>query len=415
MMTPQGLKDCLPETSGHMNGEEPNPSMASNIITKALWDAGRLREYEPVPREWVVPGCIPCGEVTLLTGPGGLGKSILAIQLQVAMSAGVEWLGYETLQVPSLGLYAEEDQDELARRFQTVRRRMGVSWEDMARAVYAPLKGQEVLLTEIDRRDGWVDPSDLLLEIARLIDLLGLRLVVIDSLNRFYHGNENDRPMVTAFLLALEAVATKAQCAILLLAHPSKSAMVDGSLYSGVTSWDSMVRARAGLTYVVPPNPELLTDAEKAQPLLKLAWKKANYSGKGGDIELEMSFAKDAEGEPPIFERVPEDVRENRALFLDIIDRLNADGEHPRASDKGRSKALYAPTAVYLHPLNKRRQGAHPMTAAQCVNLYSDLLSNLGMLRVAVAKDAARHIIEVVERVPGLESEGEKYQDEIQF
>ncbi len=408
MLTPRGLEDCLPDPNGHMNGEEPNPGMASNIITKALWDAGRLREYEPIDREWVVPGCVPCGEVTLLTGPGGLGKSILAIQLQVAMAGGLDWLGYETHQGASIGLYCEEDHNELARRFQTVRRRLGVPWEDLARAVYAPLKGQEVLLTEIDKRDGWVDPSDILREVAGLIDRLEVRLCVLDSLNRMYQGNENDRPMVTGFLRELEALATKTQCAILLLAHPSKSALVDGSGYSGSTSWDSMVRARCYLSYVVPPNPDLLTEQEKAQPLLKLGWRKANYATKKLDIELEMSFGTTTENEPPIFERVPEDVRENRTLFLDIIDRLNADGTYPRTSDKGSAKALYAPTAVFLHPLNKRRQGAHPMTAAQCVNLFSDLLSNLGMLRTTEKKDKSRHPIEVVERVPGLESEGEE-------
>ena len=416
MLTPAGLEDCLPDPQ-YTNGEErgANPGMPARVITKALWDAGRLMEYEPVPREWIVPGCIPAGEVTLLTGPGGLGKSILAIQLQVAMAGKTAWLGYETLQAPSLGLYCEEDQDELARRFQAVRRRLGVAWEDMARATYAPLKGKEVLLTEIDRRDGWVDPSDILLEIADLIDRLGMRLCVLDSLNRMFQGNENDRPMVTGFLRELEALATKTQCAILLLGHPSKSALVDGSGYSGSTAWDSMVRARAYLSYVVPPNPDLLTEKEKAQPLLRLVWKKGNYAGPSPDIELEISFAKDAEDEPPIFERVPEDIRENRSLFLDIIDRLNADGEYPRTSDKGRSKALYAPTAVYMHPLNKRRQGARPMTATQCVNLYSDLLTNRGMLRIVEKKDASRHPVDAIERVPNQQSEGEEYQDEIKF
>ena len=402
MLTSEGLVDALPEQQ--INGEDvTEPGMPSKMITKLLWDHERLKTYEPVPREWVVPGCIPCGEVCLLTGPGGLGKSTLAIMLQVALaSEKVNWLEYPTMPaVASLGLYAEEDHNELARRFQGVRRRLGVDWADMPRVLYAPLKGKEVLLTQHNVQEGWVDPTPVLNELHELISRFEIRLAVLDSLNRMFASNENDRPMVTGFCRNLEAVATETGCAILLLGHPSKSAMVDGSGYSGSTAWDSMVRARAFLSYVVEPDPEMLSAAEKAAPLLRLSWKKGNYAARSPDIELQISFDEAASAEePPIFAKIPDNLTDNRELFLTCVDDLNAKGIWPRTSAKGTSKSMYAPSAVYKHALNKGARGKKQMTSEQCQEIYRSLMTELGLLRVVFKEDGRRHKIECVERVP---------------
>jgi hypothetical protein len=43
-------------------------------------------------RQWIVPDWLPCGVVTGLYGDGGLGKSLLAQQLQTAMALGAAGL-----------------------------------------------------------------------------------------------------------------------------------------------------------------------------------------------------------------------------------------------------------------------------------------------------------------------------------
>nr|WP_281066391.1 AAA family ATPase [Xanthobacter flavus] len=45
------------------------------------------------PRQEHVEGMIPAGNVTLLYGDGGTGKSLLALQLAVATAAGSQWIG----------------------------------------------------------------------------------------------------------------------------------------------------------------------------------------------------------------------------------------------------------------------------------------------------------------------------------
>ncbi|HKH80852.1 MAG TPA: AAA family ATPase [Methylovirgula sp.] len=49
---------------------------------------------EPIPsRPWLVKDMIPDRTVTLLSGDGGVGKSLVAKQLGVAVAAGKDWIG----------------------------------------------------------------------------------------------------------------------------------------------------------------------------------------------------------------------------------------------------------------------------------------------------------------------------------
>ena len=50
-----------------------------------------LEEDRPIPeRQWLVSGLIPLGSVTMLSGDGGLRKSILGLQLIAWMMEATE-------------------------------------------------------------------------------------------------------------------------------------------------------------------------------------------------------------------------------------------------------------------------------------------------------------------------------------
>jgi RecA-family ATPase len=52
------------------------------------WDGKEVPE-----RRWIAADLIPEGNVTMLGGDGGLGKSTLALQLMAASALGKPWLG----------------------------------------------------------------------------------------------------------------------------------------------------------------------------------------------------------------------------------------------------------------------------------------------------------------------------------
>src|SRR5438067_1046490 len=98
-----------------------------STFTPKLWHG-----QPPPRRQWCVEGCIPHGNVTLLSGDGGLGKTLLSMQLQVAAALGAPWLGVQLEPIRSLGLYCEDDNDELHRRMVDVGRHYGRGLDTLA-------------------------------------------------------------------------------------------------------------------------------------------------------------------------------------------------------------------------------------------------------------------------------------------
>ncbi|MCH8166867.1 MAG: AAA family ATPase, partial [Proteobacteria bacterium] len=70
--------------------------------------------HRPVPpREWLVPDLIPGSTVTTMSGDGGVGKSLLALQLAICTSLGLPWAGRAIEPAPALMVTAEDDLDEV--------------------------------------------------------------------------------------------------------------------------------------------------------------------------------------------------------------------------------------------------------------------------------------------------------------
>jgi RecA-family ATPase len=77
------------------------------------------------PREWIVPGYIPHKTVTLLSGDGSVGKSLLALQLAAGRALAREWIGLIPEPGRTLILSAEDDADEMHRRLEDIRKFYG--------------------------------------------------------------------------------------------------------------------------------------------------------------------------------------------------------------------------------------------------------------------------------------------------
>jgi len=91
-----------------------------------------LADHEPPPREWLVEGLVPMGCVTFISGDGGLGKTLLGQQLIMSAALGRPWLGRQTARVGSVGLFCEDDADEIHRRARDIAEHMKVALDDPA-------------------------------------------------------------------------------------------------------------------------------------------------------------------------------------------------------------------------------------------------------------------------------------------
>lgn len=236
---------------------------------------------EPLPvRKWIAPNMIPDENVTMLTGEGGVGKSLLAQQISTAIACGLPVLGQPIeAALPVLMIMCEDDYTELHIRQMSIQNQMGaVPAPDMMRIISR--KGEDNLLSAWNRNENKMTLTPFWHAVAAAIVKYRPKLVTIDTAADTFGGNEIDRQQVRQFVQAcLLKLAISYECAVMLLAHPSKSgAAKDGDGTSGSTAWHGSVRARWYLTKT--------GKAGGGDRLLKNM--KSNYGPDGSAIKLRI-------------------------------------------------------------------------------------------------------------------------------
>jgi DNA replication protein DnaC len=109
------------EKKDKANGPDPDTTPSLETFCAADFDGKAVPQ-----RQSLVEGIIPHRDVSLLSGDGGLGKTILALMLGTSLSTRTDWLGFKTMQGPCLYYGAEDELDELHRRLDQIRRELGV-------------------------------------------------------------------------------------------------------------------------------------------------------------------------------------------------------------------------------------------------------------------------------------------------
>ena len=197
-----------------------------------------LKGLQVPVREWIVPEWIPRGVVTGLYGDGGLGKSLLAQQLQTAIALGSAWLALPVETGATLGVYCEDSHDELWRRQTDITAGYEIDFDSLARVHWLPRLGEDNLLMTFARGVGELTPFH-----SRVLDAaldLKARLVIVDTAADTFGGNENDRSQVRQFdSRALGSIAQKINGAVLLCAHPSRSGLSSGEGDGASTGWSN--------------------------------------------------------------------------------------------------------------------------------------------------------------------------------
>lgn len=241
----------------------------------------------PAPREWVAEGWIPKGVITGLSGDGGMGKTLLAQQLLYAAGTGGKWLGMDIPQMRALGVFCEDDKDELHRRHDAIKASMGHAIGNPFQGVWLwPRVGSDNLLVTFDK-DNKPALSPFFDAVKKHVLEHQIELLVLDTIADLFGGNEIIRAQVNFFVKSVcgafikEAKAAGFTLSILLLSHPSQAGRNSGTGESGSTAWNNAVRARLYLTR--------LEDGIAEQRVLTR--KKSNYSSSGDDVKIDLLWS----------------------------------------------------------------------------------------------------------------------------
>lgn len=313
--------------------------------------AGRIDFFDPPtlaglpipPRRWLVDDLVPLATVTMLSGDGATGKSLLAAQLAIAVALGGVWAGRTVTAGRALFISAEDDRDELHRRLADIARAEGVSLAELGRLTAASLAGQDALMASLAGYNGPLVPSRLLDELEARIAAEKPTLVVLDTLADMFPGNENDRAQARQFIGLLRGVAIRHDCAVMLLAHPSLTGLNSGSGLSGSTAWNNSVRSRLYLERVIEGGEEANPDSR----VLRVA--KANYSRRGEQIGLVWRDGVfSTEAKETGLDRIAASAKAKR-VFIQLLALYSDQGRRVNASS-GKS---YAPAAFAAHPASE--------------------------------------------------------------
>jgi len=208
-----------------------------------------LSDIEPEAIEWLWPGKIPLGKLSILQGDPGLGKSLVATDIAAQVSSGAPWPDLQTnANTPGnvVWLQAEDGWQD------TVRPRLDAAGADVKR-VFALLGKRS---SETGERAGFTLEDILILE-KTIRDVGDVRLVIVDPISAYCGRRDTNRNSDVRSLLApLQEVAEKYRTAVLGITHLNKSGGAN-SLYRGTGSLGFNAAARAVWLIAQDPNDDL--------------------------------------------------------------------------------------------------------------------------------------------------------------
>ena len=197
-----------------------------------------LADVEPEELQWLWPGRIPLGKLTILAGDPGLGKSFLTLDMAARISKGSPWPDNpgQTSRPGDVVLLSAED--DIA---DTIRPRLDTAGADPSRIIAVEgirIAGQMGVLHFSLQRD----LHALELAISRTSDV---KLVVIDPITAYLgHTDSHKNADVRALLAPLAKLAADHDVAVLGVTHLNK-ALGGKALYRTMGSLAFTAAARA--------------------------------------------------------------------------------------------------------------------------------------------------------------------------
>ena len=320
------------------NFAEPISVQPREKIRKlALVNAATLAGKAVPPREWLVEDIIPMRQVTLIYGDGATGKTLIELQLSVAVATGTDWLGKLPKEGNVLILSAEDDIDETHRRLADIVAGRDFGMAALGGLTIAPLAGEDAILA-VSGRGGVLSTTELFAEVESTVEAIRPTLLCIDTLADTFGGDEINRAQARQFIGMLRRLAIKFNMSVVVLAHPSLSGMASGAGTSGNTGWSNSVRSRLYLEHVKGEIAEARDDT-----LRRLTVKKANYARAGTEIMMRWERGKFVLADSNWKSSLTNAETDN--LFLELLEQFTREGRNV-TEKKGTS---YAPHEFASH------------------------------------------------------------------
>lgn len=381
LITARSSSGPAPEAAGRAWAGRATPDTTAGDGWIEL-DLRALARVKPEPPPFIMAGWIPEGEVTLLAGDGGVGKSGIALHLAACIATGRDFHGVPCAPRSVVYLSFEDCARVLHWRLSRLADDAGIELDDLADGLRVVDCSQAL--------GAWFGPGEfggaagVTAAFYEAQDrIAGAQVVFVDGSADVFAGGENVRAEVKAFIRALRRLIPR-DGAVILLAHVDKASAQTGNRkdaqgYSGSSGWNNGVRSRL----------YAFREDEAEEVILEV--KKANLTKAGACMTLAYDEAAH------VFRRVDSDgggsrlsrrlaESDERAAVLAIVRAASEAGDPLPAATSGTRTAWSVAAARAECPQSLRGKAGRPR-----FNHQLEVLRQAGAVRVESVLDTNRN------------------------
>ncbi len=244
------------------------------------------KTYPPII--WTVESLIRQRVVRTLDGDAGVGKSLTGEGLSVGVAAGVPIFGKQCIKGPVLWVSHEDDEADIKAGLDGYCDYLGTKLADLPDLHVWSLQEHDMTRANIKDDGSWTKGPFYAPFVKKLKQHPGA-FVTLDCRSDVSQMNEFLRePPNTFYKTILTALCIRYDVTILVLCHPSKAAMKDGTWYSGGTGNKSALRNKL-VERLVDKSPTADPDGPREFGVLK------RNRGKRDDNMIVLTFDKERE------------------------------------------------------------------------------------------------------------------------
>jgi putative DNA primase/helicase len=174
--------------------------------------------------DWLVEGVIPRAGNGIIGGHPKAAKSFSSLDLAMAASCGVPWMGLRIPKPIKTAIVSREDEVGLTRR--RIKKLIG------GRREYLRLENQMLVNTRHHQADFKVTRDDHMDALIEQLGRFGAELVVLDVFRSIHDGEENDNTEVAKVLAKVSRIQMELKCACALVHHIAK--VNDSNIFKGL-------------------------------------------------------------------------------------------------------------------------------------------------------------------------------------
>lgn len=278
---PEEYGDDPPPDQATLDGKGTNgangydhPDLTQRQPSSNMVDWSELATQEPPKFVWLWDHWLSF-HAHGIWGRGGVGKSLLAQQIETACAIGKPLWGTATGAVPVLAWHCEDDRDEIWRRQDRICRRQNIGFDVLNNLHIDARCGLEnALFTLVYGRPQW---TPLYNELKQQVNDYHAQVLVLDNIAQVYGGNLNDQHHVTTFVNGILGLVRDKPFCPLLLGHIAKA---EGSEFAGAMAWENAIRLRMLFTSKLPDETgaDPIESGTEGSDTRFLCKRKANYT-----------------------------------------------------------------------------------------------------------------------------------------